>query len=149
MSRRIRLMLLLGCVVTIGMTSGCGRQSGPPRIAVHGAILFKNEMLKMGRIKFTPVEGSKGPTAVATVTDGFYEFDLRTGPVMGKHKVQIESFVDPGFALDDESAYAKAAQQQTDRPVLPSQAIPPEFNERSTLVVTVSADGENKLDFSL
>ena len=118
-------------------------------MALRGAILFKNQILKEGRIRFTPVDGSKGPAAVATVTAGFYEFSPLTGPVVGRHKVQIESIASPGFDLDDESAYARAAQKQTGRPVLPPQPIPPEYNERSILVVTVLPDGEKKFDFSL
>ena len=148
MSNAIRTLLLLICSMTVLVATGCGR-SGPPRVAVRGAILFENQMLKSGRITFTPVEGSKGPAAVAVVTDGFYAFDWRTGPVVGKHRVQIESILNPGFELDDESAYAKAAQQQTGRAVLPPQSIPLEFNERSKLVVTVTPVGETKLDFSL
>jgi hypothetical protein len=149
MSATIRTLLTAGLLAIVLSNPGCGGSSGPSRVSVRGAILFNNEMLKAGRITFTPVDDSKGPAAVATVTDGFYEFTASNGPVVGKHKVRIESIVDPGFAMDDESAYSQAAQQQAGRPVIPRQPIPPEFNERSTLVVTVSPDGEKKLDFSL
>jgi hypothetical protein len=63
--------------------------------------------------------------------------------------VRIESIVDPGFELDDEAAYAKAAQQPTGKPVLPRQPIPAQYNDQTTLTATVSPDGETKLDFSL
>jgi hypothetical protein len=126
---------------------GCGGSKGPQRVAVRGAILFKNEMLRAGRI--TPIDGSKGPTAVATVTDGFYDFNALNGPCVGKNKVQIESIIDPGFAMDDEAAYAKASKEKGGAPVLPPQPIPSEFNQQSKLVVEVLPDGEKKLDFSL
>lgn len=147
MSIMQRNLSVLICAVSLSLIVGCGRPSGPRRVAVRGAILFDNQPLRAGRIKFTPIETSKGPTAVATVTDGFYDFDVRTGPVVGKHKVQIESIVQPGFELDDEAAYARKAAEQPAKSVLPPQPIPPEFNERTTLTVTVSPDGEKKLDF--
>ncbi len=144
-----RFLPALACAVGLSLMLGCGRPSGPRRVAVRGAILFDNQPLKAGRIKFTPIDTSKGPTAVATVTDGFYDFNARNGPVVGKHKVQIESIVDPGFELDDEAAYARKAAEQPAKPVLPAQPVPPEFNERTTLTVTVSPEGEKKLDFSV
>jgi len=144
-----RFLPVLACAVCLSLIVGCGRPSGPRRVAVRGAILFDDRPLKAGRIKFTPIETSKGPTSVATVTDGFYDFDARNGPVVGKHKVQIESIVEPGFELDDEGAYAQRAKQQTGAPVLPPQPIPPEFNERTTLTVNVSPEGETKLDFTV
>jgi hypothetical protein len=116
---------------------------------VRGAILFNTQMLKSGRITFVPTDGTKGPVSVTTVSDGFYDFPRRNGPVVGKHKVRIESIVDPGFELDDEAAYAKAAQQPTGKPVLPRQPIPAQYNDQTTLTATVSPDGETKLDFSL
>jgi hypothetical protein len=128
---------------------GCGGSRGPQRVAVRGAILFNNEMLKSGRITFTPIEGSKGPSAVATVTDGFYDFNALNGPVVGKNKVQIESIIDLGFAMDDEAAYAKASKESGGASVSKQPQIPPEFNQQSKLVVEVSPDGEKKLDFSL
>jgi hypothetical protein len=136
-------------LLAIGGVVGCGGSKGPQRVAVRGAILFNNEMLKTGRITFTPIDGSKGPTAVATVTDGFYDFNALNGPCVGKNKVQIESIIDPGFAMDDEAAYAKASKEKGGVPVLPQQPIPAEFNQQSKLVVEVSPDGEKKLDFSL
>lgn len=139
--------MILTSLTLIGL-AGCSRSKGPPRVAVAGAILFDGQPVKAGRITFTPAEGNKGPSAVATVSDGFYQFDSRTGPVVGKNKVQIESLPDPGFELDDEVAYAKAQKEKNAVPI-PPQVIPPEYNERSTLLATVSPDGDKKLDFTL
>lgn len=135
-------------LLTVISTMGCG-YSGPPRVPVRGAIQFKNEMLKSGRISFTPIDGSKGPTAVAVVTEGFYDFNATNGPVVGKHKIQIEAMIDPGFAMDDEAAYANQIREKGGAPILPQQPIPAEYNQRSTLTVEVSPTGEKKLDFSL
>lgn len=142
-------LIIWSCIAIQFSAIGCGRPAGPARVALEGAVLFDHQPLKAGRIKFTPSDGNKGPTAVATITDGFYEFESRNGPVVGKNKVQIESIPDLGFALDDEAAYAKAVTKNGGKPALPAEAIPSDFNSRTTLVVTVSSDGDRKHDFTI
>lgn len=136
------------CLIAVCLI-GCGRSPGPQRVAISGEVLFGHEPLESGRIRFTPIEDTKGPAAVAIVTDGIYVFDRENGPVVGKNKIQIESLPDPGFDLDDEEAYAEAIRARKGRPVLPPETIPPEYNERSNLVATISMDGETELDFEL
>jgi hypothetical protein len=143
MKTAVLIALLFTCLM------GCGRSAGLERVAVKGMISFNQQPLKSGRITFVPAEGTKGPSAVATIKEGAYQFDRLTGPVSGKNRIQIEALPEPGFELDDEAAYAKAAESKNGMPVLPPQAIPPEYNERSTLLVTVSPKGEKKFDFSL
>lgn len=140
--------LAVGLILAL-LTTGCGRSKVPVRVAVRGAILFENQPLKLGRITFLPVEGTTGPAAVATVSDGFYDFNPRTGPIAGKNKVKIEATVNPGFSLDDESAYSRAVQQHSGHPILPPQPVPPEYNERSRLRVDVSPGGDTKFDFRI
>jgi len=146
---RIRRLLVMACIAVALCVLGCGHAQGPPRVAIRGAILFQDKPLKAGRIQFVPADGARGPTAVATVTDGFYDFDRLTGPIVGKHQIQIEAILNPGFELDNEAAYAAAVLRQGGGAVLPVQPIPPEFNTRTTLTATVSLDGEKKFDFNL
>ncbi|MDP1796888.1 MAG: hypothetical protein Q8K78_05385 [Planctomycetaceae bacterium] len=127
--------------------SGCGR-TGPQRVAVRGTVIFDSQPLENGRITFVPMAETKGPAAVAVVQNGFFVFEKKTGPVMGKNRVEIESMLDPGFALDDEAAYAKAATKYRGKPVLPRDPIPETYNRKSELVIV--ATGENMpLDFVL
>lgn len=137
------------CSVLLLGSIGCSRPAGPARAAVSGEVIFNHQPLESGRITFVPVDGTQGPTAIAVVTDGFYQFDRRNGPVIGKNRIQIESLPDPGFELDDEEAYAKAMRDRKGLPVLPREQIPPEYNQRSTLVEEVFDDGELQIDFSL
>jgi len=136
------------CLISVCLT-GCSRPSGPQRLAISGEVLFGQEPLESGRIRFIPIEETTGPVAVAVVTDGIYVFDRENGPVLGKNRVQIESLPDPGFDLDDEEAYAKAIRARNGRPVLPPELIPPEYNARSNLVATIEMGGETELDFEL
>lgn len=137
------------CAMALLFLVGCGGPAGPQRVAVKGTIQVNGEPLKAGRITFQPTADSKGPSASATVTDGSYQFDASTGPVVGKNKVQIVSLPDPGFELDDEAAYAQAAEQKKGRPVLPREIIPPEYNTHSTQVVNVTPNGEKTFDFQI
>lgn len=143
---RARLVVCLLVILCIG---GCSRPSGPQRVAVQGLIDLDGEPLKAGRISFEPVEGTSGPSAVATVTDGAYQLNERIGPIVGKNKVRIESLPDPGFAIDDEAAYAQADEQKKGRPVLPREVIPPEYNSNSTQVVDVSTAQKLTFDFHI
>ncbi len=136
------------CSVLLLVTSGCGRPTGPQRVAVRGAILFDGQPLPAGRIRFVPADGTKGPSAAGSVEKGFYEFNSANGPVVGKHRVEIEAIPNAAFELDDEAAYAKAQKEKNAVP-LPSQPIPPQYNERSTLTATVDPKGEKKFDFDL
>lgn len=146
-SSRITSLLLIGCVLIA--VAGCGR-SGPRRVALQGEVKVGGTPLKGGRITFLPTEETKGPAAVATVTEGKFQFTSRTGPVVGKNKVQIEALIDPGFALDDENAYAKAAEEKGEgEAVLPRQPITSDYNERTELLVEVSTGGPRSLEFQV
>ena len=142
--RRRCLLPLLGLAV-----AGCS--SAPlERVAALGAVQFDGRPLATGKITFLPIDRTKGPAAVATITDGFYEFDRVTGPVVGRHRVEIEALVDPGFPLDDEVAYAHAAAKMTaGKPVLPPETIPAVYNRQSQLQATIEHGGTTKFDFLL
>lgn len=140
-------ILVICCLVSL---AGCGRKGTVQRVAVDGQILFGGQPLKSGRILFIPTDGTKGPAAVASVSEGKFQFTSRTGPVVGKNKVEIESTINPGFALDDEQSFAKAVEEKGDQgPVLPKQEIPAKYNRNSKLMVEVSRSGERTLQFEL
>jgi hypothetical protein len=147
LNRRRLGTALFFCGLSV-IASGCGRPSGPQRVAVQGAILFDGQPLQAGQIRFVPADGTKGPSAAAQIDKGFYEFSPANGPVVGKHRVEIEAIPNATFELDDEAAYAKAQKEKNAVP-LPPQPIPPQYNERSTLTATVDPKGEKKFDFNL
>ena len=128
---------------------GCGRSNRPPRIALAGEVEFDHQPLESGRIMFIPIEGSRGPAAIAFVKDGFYCFDQANGPIPGKNKVQIESVPVLDFELDDEAAYANAYRANKGRPVLPPEKIPAHYNRDSTLVAELSPGRNVEVNFTL
>ncbi len=143
---------LPGCLLPAVMVLfvGCSSQKPPERVAVRGGVQYDGTMLAAGRIHFIPTEATKGPSATAVIRDGFYELDRRNGPIIGTHRVEIESGPQPGFALDDEAAYAAAAMKTApNKSVLPRETIPARYNRQSVLRATVERGGSTTFDFIL
>ncbi|HET6422624.1 MAG TPA: hypothetical protein VFG20_03010 [Planctomycetaceae bacterium] len=141
-----------GCWIAalfMAATVGCSSNQ-LERVALRGGVQFGSDMLASGRIHFIPTGATKGPAATAVIRDGFYEFDRRTGPLVGTHRVEIESQPQLGFALDDEAAFAAAAvQMPRNKPVLPKDPIPARYNRRSELTATIQRGQTAGLDFFL
>jgi hypothetical protein len=148
MSRRFAKPSLAFTILIACGLLGCGHD-GPERHAVQGGVLFDGQPLEAGQIRFVPTGETKGPAAVATISQGFYELPRRVGPVAGKHRIEIEGQIAPSFEIDDEQAYARVHAETKGKP-LPPQPIPPKYNAKSTLIADVSNDDSaNKLDFDL
>jgi hypothetical protein len=130
-------------VLATAFLAGCG-SSGPPRAAIHGQVNAGGQPLAAGRILFTPVAPSQGPTTSARIDHGAYQLTAKEGPVVGTNLVQIEADLNLGFELDDEAAFAARGGAP-----LPPQPIPPEFNSRSTQIVEVKADEDNSYDVTI
>ncbi|WP_010583053.1 hypothetical protein [Schlesneria paludicola] len=143
------LLVLAAAGLAVCAVGGCGRSNQPARIAVTGEVVLDQKPLDSGRIMFIPIDGTKGPTATAFVKDGFYSFDRKNGPVVGKNKVHIESVPKLEFELDDEAAYANAHRANHGKPVLPPEKIPPQYNRDSTLVAELSLAGNAEVNFAL
>ncbi len=146
--RQLSLTVVGGMILTL---CGCGWKSGPARVAIEGVVLVSGAPLKNGRIMFIPIEETRGPSAVAHVVDGEFRFTSRNGPVAGSNKVQIESIVDIGFALDDEQSFANAVKEKegTREQVIPRQPIPPEYNDQTELLVEISTEKSRHYEFQL
>ena len=88
----------LFCSALIGILaiSGCGGGlAGPQREAFTGTVLREGIEIDTGSITFVPTGG--GPAASATIEEGVYKFDKKTGPVAGTHKVEIAQFAQRDF----------------------------------------------------
>lgn len=132
-------------LLTVG---GCGSQQGPERLQVQGLVQLDGKPIPHGRITFIPKEQNAGPAASGVIADGRYSIPADAGAVVGRHRVEVESIPDPGFAIDDEAAYAKAHAERKGR-VLPPNPIPAKYNQQSELRATVGKVGKNEFDFDL
>lgn len=131
------------------LLAGCGGNEGdsPPRAAVKGNVTLDGQPLKKGVVNFVPQGDTEGPMTTAPVEEGNYYLPEESGPIVGTHRVEIESRDLGGMALDDEQAIQRLKQQGVKR--LEVVKIPIAYNKRSQLTATIEADTENKYDFQL
>lgn len=138
-----RATLWLTAVLVSALMLGCSHE-GPQRVAVQGTVTVDGQPLKSGFVTFTPTEGTEGPKASAEIADGKFELERDSGPMVGKLRVEIRAQQDLGIALDDPEEFDAKAPR-----VLPGNSIPPQYNDRSTLVCETSADRPNEFQFEV
>ena len=127
---------------------GCGsKPEGPLRASVTGSVTLDGEPLKAGVVRFQPVEETSGPQTSINIVDGKFDVDEQSGPVVGQHRVEIESSDDGGYAMDDEEAFKKLQEQGIRK--IEVVKVPPQYNTRSTLQETVAEEGPNTFKFDL
>lgn len=146
LARIKRQFFLAACLLGTTCLSGCGSSDGFARVPVAGHVHVDGQPLAQGVIRFVPDKTVAGPSAQAVVENGLYKLDRSSGPVAGKHRVEIEATGHLGFAVDDELAYARQIQT---RGALPANPIPPQFNRQSRLLADIPTGGTQELHFDL
>jgi hypothetical protein len=126
--------------------TGCGEPSGPQRFAIQGSVRLDGQALPSGMIRFIPADGNHGTAAAAPIQNGHYEMSTADGPIEGTHRVEIEATDYLGFPVDDEAAFAAAANK---RARLPKNPVPDTYNRQSTLVAEITATGTREFNFDL
>jgi hypothetical protein len=97
--------------------------------------------LAKGSINSFPTEGTSGPTAGGEIVDGRYHIGRAKGATVGKNRVEIRANRKTGRKAPNPTAPGEL----TDEIV---ELLPPECNERSTLIREVRA-ASNTIDFDL
>ena len=140
---RVLLTAALGMLCCLPGCSGESFERG----AVSGTVRFNGEPVEDGKIVFYPAGDTQGPPAIGLIIDGQYSLEVDDGPIVGRHRVEIQGLRQSDQQVPDMSGAArtKLNPELVDR-VLPF--IPPEFNVRSTLKRDVTA-GEQELNFDL
>ncbi|WP_231746644.1 hypothetical protein [Maioricimonas rarisocia] len=137
-------------LVLLAFVSGCGDASGedaPQRAAVSGTVTFNGQPLPEGLVRFVPIDGTPGPKTAVPVSQGRFQVEAEHGPVVGTHRIEIQSTDDGGYAMDDEDAIRRLRESGVKR--IEAIRIPPAYNTRSTLKETVTAEGNNEFQFDL
>ncbi|WP_339910114.1 hypothetical protein [Symmachiella dynata] len=149
MTTRASNKLVLAAMLTCGLIVGCGSGAaeGPPRADVRGVVTLDGQPLPKGVILFVPLEGTPGPKTSIAIADGKFSTDDSTGPVVGKHRIEIKSTDDGGYARDDETAIDRLQESRTRR--IDVVRVPAAFNANSRLTETVSEEGANEFEFPL
>ncbi len=130
--RSSSLFCILSLMLLLAVT-GCGGDA-LNRGSVGGKVTLDGTPVAQGTVIFTPVDGTKGPIAMAQIVNGEYSID-KDAPVVGKHLVKIQGFRD----TDKKDELGR---------VVGEQFIPAKYNDNTTLKVDI-AQGENACDFPL
>ena len=129
--------------------SGCGGgdADAPQRAAVEGSVMIDNQPLRQGVIRFVPMGDTTGPKTSMLINQGKFSADEEHGPLVGTHRIEIESTDTAGLAMDDEEALQRL--QSSGAQPLEVVEVPPAYNRNSTTTKTVTADGPNSYEFTL
>jgi hypothetical protein len=130
-------------ILILILFSGCGGD-GLPRQAISGSISINGKPLKSGVVNFVPQSAEIPTQSGAAIIDGKYNIPKSTGLVPGKYKVVISS--GEGSA---EKKVDKVSDLPGMAPIPAKEAIPPEYNNNTSLEANVAAGGSNVFEFNL
>lgn len=150
MNSELRLMvsrMLVACAGLITLAGCGGAETELPRAAVSGQVSLGGKPLEEGVVRFIPKDGTPGPKTSVSIAGGEFRADEEAGPVVGTHRVEIDSTDDGGYAMDDETAIKRLKESGVRR--IEVVRVPAIYNSRSTLTATISADAPNELTFEL
>jgi len=133
---RRHVLLGLACAAVV-LVSGCG----DGRVRVHGTVLFEGKPLEEGFVSFEPADGV-GPTTGGPVTDGRYDLTGEARATVGEKIVRIIGSRRTGRKIPAGNPPGAMADEWV-------QCIPPEYNDRSTLRVTITPGRDVTHNFDL
>lgn len=128
-------------IVACTLFAGCGPPSD--RLAVSGAVVLDGAPLDSGSIRFSSQSEGKLMSTGAMIQNGAYEIPQAKGLPPGVYHVEINA--------PDASAPTVTARGADGGPglqVAPDR-IPAEYNVESAKTIEVTADGDNRFDFTI
>jgi hypothetical protein len=134
-----RFIATAGIAAALTVLAGCSG-SGLDKVVVHGEVSYNGEPIPNGQIRFTPVDGTKGPVSGGVIKDGLYVAEGMGGVPVGSHRVEIRAYRPAKNAVGAMTAEGGASEQY----------VPGKYNGESILTATVSADNESApINFAL
>ena len=129
--------LSLACV-------GCGA-SPPEQAVVHGRVTYRGKPIEQGKIVFHPIAPLKARPAGTEIVKGSYEIK-ENGPVLGKHRVEIQAYRKTGRKVPDLMGDASIPNRPLVDETVP--ILPASFNVESTLTAEITTS-DVTADFNL
>jgi len=123
--------------------AGCGASDDLPREGVSGKVTLDGKPLASGLITFMPTSEA-ATQGGGMIQDGAYSIPRDQGLVPGSYKVLITS---SGSGSEKQTDVVKDMPGMP--PVAAKEAIPAQYNAKSTLTAEVKAGSENVFDFPL
>ncbi|MFI4852412.1 MAG: hypothetical protein ACIAZJ_25160 [Gimesia chilikensis] len=134
-------------LLVLSALTGCGSSDEYPRAAVRGIVTLDGDPLSKGVIRFIPDGENKGPQASASIREGIFNVPVDFGPVIGTNRIEIISTDDGGFPEDDEEAFERM--QAAGIKKIEKITVPPQYNKKSKLTKSISAEQDNDFTFAL
>lgn len=128
-----------GLLMAVAALSGCGKSDPLGRQAVSGVIKLDGELLEQGAVSFVPTV-SEGQLSGATIMKGEYKVPKEKGLPPGEYEVRVFS---------SSGKYEAAPENPGESIREPKDLIPPKYNIKSELKVTVEQGKPNVFDFDL
>jgi hypothetical protein len=135
----ISRFLLLAGFSLLSLMMGCGDPDG--RVPVEGTITLGGQPLDEGIIEFV----SEGLRTGSVISEGKYAIPKTHGLTPGSYKVKITSG-DGKTPLDAADDFIPGP---TGANIVSKERIPPEYNSRSTQVVTVEGGKLNRFNYDI
>jgi hypothetical protein len=86
--------LLLGAVCL--SLAGCSSGDRIRTEVIHGSVTIGGRTPETGRVRFVPIERTRGPVSTGRIVDGQYRIDARGGVPVGTHRVEVNARVTTG-----------------------------------------------------
>lgn len=150
-SPRVRIAQLKSGLLCVGLIAivGCGNSvDGPLRASVNGTVTLDGKPLEAGTIRFVPLAETGGPKTSASIVNGRFDLPGDVGPVVGQHRVEIETPPAGKIAMDDEQTLERLKQAGS-KAKIEVVRIPSVYNKSSRLTARISDSGLNDLSFDL
>lgn len=127
-------------LLAVTLLTGCGDRDGGMR--VWGEVTYDSRPVPEGTILLMPGPGQDVPAAGGLITNGRYDMPAKKGPRAGvTYTVSIDGIEKTGRKIKTPMGTEEDEKREF---------IPPEYNVRSTLQITVSKKAsENQKDFIL
>lgn len=130
------------------LVGGCG--SKVENVPVEGTVTFNGKKVVNGDIRLVPETGTIGAAASAPIVDGKFQISNKGGVPLGVHRVILRAFIVEGVgaaagnAQGDLLTVNLGSGERLSMPVYRfegrPQFLPPEYNERAGLTISVTGD---------
>ena len=133
--------LLLGAVSLLA--TGCSDQKEV--LVIHGTVTIGGQTPESGRLRFVPIEGTRGPASIGQIVNGEYRIEGRGGVPVGKHRVEVTALVKTGRQVTGTSPGGQAMQVDETRNLAPEEYA----STQSPLTVEVDANSDGQYDIKI
>jgi len=134
------------------MQWGCAGGSKSDTASVKGTVTWNGQPIEQGVVLFVYSPGKDSAEKImvpAKIQQGAYSLDVKSGPVVGKNRIEIRAMKNTGETREVFSDPAPGSKEVKSQLVeVQRHYIPKQYNDDSTLTEIVQS-GENKFDFAL